>query len=167
MLKAVEKVYVGPSADLDFLRFNADAIMESPAESVDSAFMEHTARAAVVPFDGDWSDVNPRQALREVSLAEGEGDADDNVLQGDLITSATERCYLQTSRRSTGAIGFQDCAVVETADALLVAPRERAQEVNKLFERLERTATLSRTNAGACSAHGATTKAWTTENASR
>lgn len=137
ILKAVEKAHAGRATDLDFLRFDADAFMESPAESVDYAVMEHTQRAVVVPFDGEWSDVGSWQALWEAGLADGEGDADDNVAHGDVITSATERCYLHASHRLIAAVGLQDCVVVETADAVLVAPRERAQEVKKLVERLE------------------------------
>ncbi len=137
MLEAVKKARAGRTADLDFLRFDANAFMESPAESVDYAVMEHTDRAVVVPFDGDWSDVGSWQALWEAGLAEGEGDAEDNVLRGDVITSATERCYLHASHRLIAAVGLEDCVVVETADAVLVAPRERAEEVRKLVERLE------------------------------
>ncbi|WP_070990095.1 mannose-1-phosphate guanylyltransferase/mannose-6-phosphate isomerase [Halofilum ochraceum] len=137
MLKAVEKAHAGHTADLDFLRFDAAAFMESPAESVDYAVMEHTKRAVVVPFDGDWSDVGSWQALWEAGIAAGEGDAGDNVLHGDVITSSTERCFLHASHRLIAAVGLQDCVVVETADAVLVAPRERAQEVKKLVERLE------------------------------
>ena len=137
ILDAARAAHAGRTADLDFLRFDAEAFMGSPAVSIDYAVMESTERAVVVPFDGEWSDVGSWQALWEAGLAEGEGDADDNVLQGDVITSGTRRCYLHASHRLIAAVGLEDCVVVETADAVLVAPRERAQEVKKLVERLE------------------------------
>ena len=137
MLAAVNDAHTGRTADLDFLRFDAEAFMGSPAESIDYAVIEHTDRAVVVPFDGDWSDVGSWQALWEAGLAEGDADADDNILQGDVITSATRRCYLHASHRLIAVVGLEDCVVVETADAVLVAPRGRAQDVKKLVERLE------------------------------
>jgi mannose-1-phosphate guanylyltransferase/mannose-6-phosphate isomerase len=137
MLAAVKNAYAVRAADLDFLRFDAAAFTESPAESIDYAVMEHTDRAVVVPFDGDWSDVGSWQALWEAGIAEGEGDSEENVMHGDVITSATQRCYLHASHRLIAAVGLEDCVVVETADAVLVAPRGRAQEVKKLVERLE------------------------------
>ncbi|MFW5969535.1 MAG: mannose-1-phosphate guanylyltransferase/mannose-6-phosphate isomerase [Halofilum sp. (in: g-proteobacteria)] len=137
ILEAVRAAHAGRTADLDFLRFDARAFMGSPAESIDYAVMEHTDRAVVVPFDGAWSDVGSWQALWEAGIAEGKGDADENVLHGDVITHGTKRCYLHASHRLVSAVGLEDCVVVETADAVLVAPREHAQDVKKLVERLE------------------------------
>jgi len=137
ILDATRAAHAGRTADLDFLRFDVEAFMGSPSESIDYAVMEHTDRAVVVPFDGAWSDVGSWQALWEAGIAEGEGDHEQNVMHGDVITSATRRCYLHASHRLIAAVGLEDCVVVETADAVLVAPRGRAQEVKKLVERLE------------------------------
>ncbi|MEF8834041.1 MAG: mannose-1-phosphate guanylyltransferase/mannose-6-phosphate isomerase, partial [Halofilum sp. (in: g-proteobacteria)] len=137
ILEAARAAHAGRAPDLDFLRFDATAFMASPAESIDYAVMEHTDRAVVVPFEGAWSDVGSWQALWEAGIAEGAGDAADNVLHGDVVTSGTQRCYLHASHRLVAAVGLEDCVVIETADAVLVAPRERAQEVKKLVERLE------------------------------
>ena len=137
ILGAVRAAHAGRRADLDFLRFDERAFAATPADSVDYAVMEHTGRAVVVPFEGAWSDVGSWQALWEAGLARGEGDAADNVCHGDVIASEVERCYLHASSRLVAAVGLCDSVVVETADAVLVAPRERAEEVKRLVERLE------------------------------
>jgi mannose-1-phosphate guanylyltransferase/mannose-6-phosphate isomerase len=137
MLGAVRAAYAGRSEDSDFLRFDSRAFEATPSESIDYAVMEHTDRARVVPFDGAWSDVGSWQALWEAGLARGEGDDADNIVLGDVVASDVERCYLHASHRMIAAVGLADCVVVETADAVLVAPRERAEEVKRLVERLE------------------------------
>ncbi|MDZ7749828.1 MAG: mannose-1-phosphate guanylyltransferase/mannose-6-phosphate isomerase [Halofilum sp. (in: g-proteobacteria)] len=137
LLGAVRAAHAGRHADLDFLRFDATAFRAAPSESIDYAVMEHTDRAMVVPLAADWNDVGSWQALWEAGLARGEGDADDNVCHGDVVASEVRRCYLHASGRLVAAVGLEDCVVVETADAVLVAPRARSEEVKRLVERLE------------------------------
>ena len=137
ILAGVRSAFAGRQEDLDFRRFDAQAFAAVPADSIDYAVMEHTEHARVVPFDGVWSDVGSWQALWEAGLARGDGDADDNVMYGDIIASDVQRCYLHASGRMIAAVGLADCVVVETADAVLVAPRGRAEDVKHLVDRLE------------------------------
>jgi mannose-1-phosphate guanylyltransferase/mannose-6-phosphate isomerase len=137
MLAQVRRAYAGRSADKDFLRFDASAFAETRAESIDYAVMEHTDRARMVPFDGAWSDVGSWQALWQAGIAQGQGDANDTVTHGDVVACDVERCYLHASSRLVATVGLADCVVVETADAVLVAPRARAEEVKRLVEQLD------------------------------
>jgi mannose-1-phosphate guanylyltransferase/mannose-6-phosphate isomerase len=138
ILSAVQEAYAGRSRDLDFLRFDTTAFSAIPGESIDYAVMERTDRAMVVPFTTAWSDVGSWRALWELGQHTGAADAHENVLRGDVIAGDdVHRCYLHSEHRLVAAVGLKDCVVVETADAVLVAPRDRAEDVKRLVERLE------------------------------
>ncbi len=103
------------------------------AESVDYAVMELTDRGAVVPLDAGWSDVGSWDALWDLA----ERDEGDNARAGDVLTVDTRGSYLRADAgRLVAAVGVEDLVVVDTPDALLVAPRARAQEVKGVVDRL-------------------------------
>ena len=93
--------------------------------SIDYAVMEHTARSAVVPVDMGWSDLGSWDALWET----GNRDATGNALVGNVFAEDTRNCYLRSEAGLVAAIGIEDLVVVATADAVMVAPRNRAQDV--------------------------------------
>jgi mannose-1-phosphate guanylyltransferase / mannose-6-phosphate isomerase len=95
--------------------------------------MERTADAVVVPLDAGWSDVGSWASLHQAS----EPDAHGNVARGDVICEDTEGSYLHSESRLVAAVGLKDHVVVETKDAVLVAPRGRVQDVRKLVARLK------------------------------
>ncbi|HKJ70407.1 MAG TPA: mannose-1-phosphate guanylyltransferase/mannose-6-phosphate isomerase [Gammaproteobacteria bacterium] len=133
ILDACRAASEGATRDLDFIRMDPAAFARSPADSIDYAVMEHTDSAYVVPVATGWSDVGSWSALQEVS----EADADGNVVRGDVLSRDTRNCYLRSESRLVAAAGLDDQLVVETADAVLVAPRQRAQEVKELVEELK------------------------------
>jgi mannose-1-phosphate guanylyltransferase / mannose-6-phosphate isomerase len=120
--------------DLDFVRLDRAAFQACPGDSIDYAVMERTARAAVVPMDAGWSDVGSWAALLETGSCDGEG----NVCQGDVLLHDVRNCYVHASGRLVAAVGLNGHVVVETKDAVLVAPRERVQEVKELVKRLKK-----------------------------
>jgi len=120
--------------DLDFLRLDKSAFASAENVSVDYGVMEHTTRAAVVPVDIGWSDVGTWDALWQLSRR----DAGENALHGDVIAEEVSRSYLRAEHGLIAAIGVEDLVVVATADAVLVARRDRAQDIKKLVARLER-----------------------------
>jgi len=134
---AVETAYQGRRRDADFLRFGEAAFAATPAESIDYAVMERTDRAALVPFDGDWRDLGSWDAVWRAGVDAGEGDAADNVARGDVVAHEVERCYLHAENRLLAAVGLSDTVVVETADAVLVAPRDRSEQVKRVVEGLD------------------------------
>ena len=94
--------------------------------------MEHTARAAVVPVGMGWSDVGSWDALWELS----DKDAAGNAISGNVVAEDTRNCYLRSEAGLVAAIGIEDLVVVATADAVMLAPRNRTQEVRSLVARL-------------------------------
>jgi mannose-1-phosphate guanylyltransferase/mannose-6-phosphate isomerase len=123
--------------DLDFLRLDAEAFARAPAVSIDTAVMEKTDRAAVVPVDIGWTDVGSWDALWQVGQTDGGTDGDGNAREGDVVAVDSRRNVLRSDGRLLAALGIEDLVVVVTADAVLVCPRERAQEVGGLVERLK------------------------------
>jgi len=119
--------------DLDFVRINKAAFELCRSESIDYAVMEKTADAVVVPLDAGWSDVGSWDALHQASAA----DADGNVFMGDIVAEDSTGCYLHAESRLVTAVGLRDHVVVETKDAIMVAPRDRVQDVKKLVARLK------------------------------
>lgn len=120
-------------ADLDFIRVDREAFEACPSDSIDYAVMENTAHAWVVPLDAGWSDVGSWASLHDACDADAAG----NVAVGDVLVEDASNCFLYAESRLVAAVGLADCIVVETKDAVLVAPRERVQDVKKLVERLK------------------------------
>jgi mannose-1-phosphate guanylyltransferase/mannose-6-phosphate isomerase len=95
--------------------------------------MEKTSEAVVVPLDAGWSDVGSWAALWEI----GAKDAAGNVVSGEVLVKDAQNCYLRSEGRIVAAIGMEDHVIVETADAVLVAHRDRVQEVKEIVARLK------------------------------
>lgn len=119
--------------DADFYRIDKTAFSACPSDSIDYAVMEKTDRAAVVPLDAGWSDIGAWSTLWEVSPH----DANGNVIQGDVETHTTRNTLLIAQHRFLAAIGLEDVIVVETADAVLVAHKNSAQDVKEIVNRLK------------------------------
>ena len=111
--------------DLDFIRLGEEAFASCRSESLDYAIMERTAHAAVAPLPVAWSDLGSWNSLYEVESKDPAG----NALVGDVTAEDCTGTLILSQSRLTAAVGLRDMVVVETADAVLVAPRERSQEV--------------------------------------
>jgi len=130
---ACAEAFAAAKADLDFTRIDPKLFEACPADSIDYAVMEKTSDAVVVPLAAGWSDVGSWAALHEAS----EPDAHGNVSRGDVICEDSQGCYLYSESRLVSAVGLKDHVVIETKDAVLVAPRSRVQDVKKLVFRLK------------------------------
>ncbi|HUN74963.1 MAG TPA: mannose-1-phosphate guanylyltransferase/mannose-6-phosphate isomerase [Steroidobacteraceae bacterium] len=130
---ACDAAYRGAKSDLDFTRIDAEVFGRCPADSIDYAVMEKTSGAVVVPLDAGWSDVGSWAALHEASEADSHG----NVARGDVICEDSQGCYLYSESRLVAAVGLKDHVVIETKDAVLVAPKSQVQDVKKLVFRLK------------------------------
>lgn len=118
--------------DLDFLRLDAEAFGASPSNSIDYAVMEHAANVAVVPADMGWSDIGSWSALWEI----GEKDESGNVISGDVLTTDTKNSYIRAENGLVATVGVENLIIVETGDVMLVASRDRVQEVKAIVDRL-------------------------------
>jgi mannose-1-phosphate guanylyltransferase/mannose-1-phosphate guanylyltransferase/mannose-6-phosphate isomerase len=123
----------GAKRDLDFLRLDAASFGAAQNESIDYAVMEQTPHAAIVPVSMGWSDVGAWDALWEIS----DKDAAGNVLLGDVLAEDSRGSYLRSEEGLIAAVGVEDLIVIATADAVLVAPKSRAQDIKRLIERLK------------------------------
>ncbi|MBF0587407.1 mannose-1-phosphate guanylyltransferase/mannose-6-phosphate isomerase [Prosthecochloris sp. N3] len=135
MLDAARQAIDKAARDLDFLRLDKDTFEACPADSIDYAVMEKTTRAAVVPMDAGWNDVGAWSALWGVESRNDEG----NVMKGDIITRDVHNSYLHSTSRLVAAVGLENCVVVETSDAVLVADKDRVQDVKSIVEELKTT----------------------------
>jgi mannose-1-phosphate guanylyltransferase/mannose-1-phosphate guanylyltransferase/mannose-6-phosphate isomerase len=130
---AVEAAVAREKGDLDFHRLDAGAFAQAANESIDYAVMEHTTNAAVVPVAMGWNDVGAWDALWDIAPKAADG----MVAIGDVEAVDCRNSYLRTEERLLAAVGIDDLIVVATADAVLVAPKSRAQDVKKLVDRLK------------------------------
>ena len=132
MLEAVRAAFEGAARDGDFVRLQKEAFAAAPADSIDYAVMEKTGRAMVLPVDIGWNDVGSWSALWAVS----EQDADGNAHNGEVIAVDSHGSYVW-SRRLVALVGVDDLVVVETDDAVLVARKDRVQQVKDVVARLK------------------------------
>ncbi len=119
--------------DLDFTRVDEQAFLACRGESIDYAVMEKTDAAAVVPLEVEWSDVGSWSSLRAALPADAAG----NVTHGDVLVEDCAGSYIHAESRLVAAIGLRNHVVVETKDAVLVAPMEQAQDVKTLVARIK------------------------------
>jgi mannose-1-phosphate guanylyltransferase/mannose-6-phosphate isomerase len=133
MLSACEAAVAAATHDLDFTRLPKDEFSACPSDSIDYAVMEKTLSAVVVPLDAGWSDVGSWSALQDALPTDAQG----NVIAGDVVVEAVSGCYLHSTSRLIGAVGLKDHVVVETKDAVLVAPRDKVQDVKQLVAQLK------------------------------
>jgi len=122
------------ATDLEFQRLEREAFAACPNVAIDVAVMERTERGAVLPLAAGWSDVGSWSALWETA----DRDQDGNVLRGRVISEDSRNCYLRSEHRLVVGLGVENLVVVETDDVVLVAQRERAQEVKAIVGLLER-----------------------------
>ncbi|MBL8201844.1 MAG: mannose-1-phosphate guanylyltransferase/mannose-6-phosphate isomerase [Chromatiales bacterium] len=120
--------------DAGFLALQKESFGSCRTESIDYAVMEKTGQAAVVPLAAGWSDVGSWASLLDVS----DRDEDGNALTGDVLAVDCTDSYVRAESRLVAVAGLDGCIVVETRDAVLVVPRDRAQDVKKIVEELER-----------------------------
>lgn len=119
--------------DLDFLRPDSESFSRSPSNSIDYAVMERTDDAIVVPFQAGWSDVGSWSSLQEARAL----DVDGNALSGDVVQMACRNSLISAESRLVAAVGLEDHVVVETKDAVLVAPKSRSEDVKRIVEQLK------------------------------
>ncbi len=133
VLDAVRRAVALATRDLDFIRLDAAAFRACPSISLDYAVAERTGRAAVVPSAFGWSDVGSWASLWEL----GAKDAAGNVVQGEVVLEACERCYARSDGTLIAVLGLKDVVVIATADAVLAMPRGRAQDLKRIVDRLK------------------------------
>ena len=132
ILAATRTAFAAATRDGDFIRLDKDAFATCPSESIDYAVMEKTDAAMVLPVDIGWNDVGSWSALWDVAAR----DADGNACRGDVIAIDSRNSYAH-ARRLVALVGVDDLVVVETDDAVLVAHKDRVQQVKDVVAQLK------------------------------
>lgn len=132
-LAAADAAIAAARVDLDFLRLDPDAFAKAPNISIDFAVMEKTDSAAIVPCDIGWTDVGAWSALWEIAGKDEGG----NAVLGDAILVDARDNLVRSEVGLTALVGVQDLVVIVTDDAVLVADRDRVQDVKAVVDRLK------------------------------
>ena len=130
---ACKKALEHTTHDQDFVRLDVEAFTACPDESVDYAVMENTTDAVVVPLDAGWNDIGAWSALWEVN----DKDKDGNTAFGDTILQDTTNSLIHGGERLIATVGLDNVVIVDTKDALLVACKDKVQDVKKIVEKLK------------------------------
>ena len=132
ILEACRAAYAGKESDLHFLRFNEAAFLACPDESIDYAVMEKTSSSVVVPLDAGWSDIGSWSALWDAAEKNGDG----NCEIGDVLSLNGTGNYINAGSRLVATVGLDNMVVVETKDAVFVAPKDRVGEIKDLIAQM-------------------------------
>jgi mannose-1-phosphate guanylyltransferase / mannose-6-phosphate isomerase len=130
-----ERSRANPIVDATATRINLDeeSFNKIPELSIDYAVMEKATRIAVVPCNFGWSDIGSWDALSRLHAADAQG----NRTQGDVLIEDSRDCYVQSAGRMVAAVGVENLIVVDTPDALLIANRDKTQQVKKVAQQLK------------------------------
>jgi mannose-1-phosphate guanylyltransferase / mannose-6-phosphate isomerase len=124
--QAVTKANRGGNA----IRLDHDAFAVAPSKSIDYAVMELTEHAAVISVDMGWNDVGSFSTLWDIGTKNGAG----NVVSGNAALFNSQDCLVRAGDVPVALIGVSDLMVIVTDDGILIAPRDRAQDVRLAAE---------------------------------
>ncbi|WED26885.1 mannose-1-phosphate guanylyltransferase/mannose-6-phosphate isomerase [Vibrio sp. DW001] len=133
ILEICKKVIAISSQDIEFIRIDSEVFKVCPDKSVDYAVMERTDSAVVVPMDAGWSDVGSFSALWDIS----EKDKNKNAIRGDVITIDSTNNYIFAEHKLVSIVGVDNLVVIETKDAILVANKDKVQDVKRVVTKLK------------------------------
>lgn len=133
VLRYAKLAYDNSAADFDFTRLESESFAKCPGISIDYAVMEHTNDARVVPLDAGWSDIGSWSSLWDVCAKDNNG----NTLNGDIIALDTRNSYVLAENKLVTTIGVEDLVIVDTKDALLVARKDKSEDVKMIVDTLK------------------------------
>lgn len=134
ILQVCRQAITTESPDLDFIRLNEAEFSSCRSDSIDYAVMEKTDSAAMIPLDAGWSDVGSWSSLWEIASNK---DVSNNVCIGDTLLKDTQNCYINAEQRLIAAVGLDNLVIVETKDAVLVAEKDKVQEISEVVKQLQ------------------------------
>ncbi|WP_117232560.1 mannose-1-phosphate guanylyltransferase/mannose-6-phosphate isomerase [Vibrio maerlii] len=133
IFEACAKAHDSHFNDLDFIRMSPELFSAIPDESIDFAVMEKTDKAVVVPMNAEWSDVGSWSALWDVNDKDDNG----NATRGDVLAEDTQDSFIYSQNKLVATVGVENLIVVETKDAVLVADKDKVQDVKSIVNRLK------------------------------
>ena len=138
ILEVCKRAIAVPAQDQEFIRVDKAAFVKCPDDSIDYAVMEplcaqESGVVVVVPMDAGWSDVGSFSALWEVS----QKDESQNVITGDVVTTDSTNNYIYAQNKLVATVGVDNLVIVETKDAILVACKNKVQDVKTIVNHLK------------------------------
>ena len=130
---AIRAAWAEGRCEADF-RELASAFAQVVDISVDYAVMEHADRVAVVPGDFGWSDIGSWTSFGALLAKDGSG----NQVLGESVLEDAQNCIVHSADRLTALLGVEELIVVDTPDALLIARKDRDQDVKRIVAELKR-----------------------------
>lgn len=115
------------------VKISAEAFSTVPDDSIDYAVMEKTKNAAVIACDIGWSDIGCWRSLGDLTPA----DENNNRICGDVFIQGSNGCTIKSDNRVVGAVGIENLIIIDTPDALLVAHKDKAQQVKNIYSQLK------------------------------
>ncbi|WP_061279308.1 mannose-1-phosphate guanylyltransferase/mannose-6-phosphate isomerase [Kluyvera cryocrescens] len=133
ILASCQEAVQSENIDLDFIRIDAEKFSQCPDESIDYAIMEKTNNAVVIPMDIGWSDIGSWSSLWDLKLKDESG----NVNVGDVVSVDTHDSYIHSESSLVTTLGVSNLVIIQTKDALLVADRNRVQEIKDIVTEIK------------------------------
>lgn len=121
------------SGDAAMIEIEPGSFAAIPENSIDYAVMEKSSAVAVIPVSFAWSDVGSWNAICDLAVPDEAG----NCVVGESVLVDVDSCFIQSEGRIVAAIGLRNQLIIDTPDALLVADRDRAQDVKKVVQQLK------------------------------
>jgi mannose-1-phosphate guanylyltransferase / mannose-6-phosphate isomerase len=120
-----------------FFRLDEESFINCPDDSIDYAVMEKLAqngdeKLAVIPVDVDWSDVGAWSSVWDIN----DKDLNNNSFEGDVIAEQTKNCLIKSERGLIVTIGCEDMVIIDSDDAIMIADKNKTQDVKKIVEKL-------------------------------
>ncbi len=138
ILTSCEQSYTNGEKDCDFYRVDKASFLSSPSDSIDYAIMEKLTEqadglASVIPLQAEWSDVGAFAALWDIAEKDKQG----NVMRGDVVAVDVNESMMISESRLVAGVGIDNVVIVETADAVLVADKDKVQNVKEVVDWLK------------------------------
>ena len=114
----------------EFQRIPLEPFSRCPAESIDYAVMERADNVSVIPLDAGWNDIGSWSALWEIDPKDPQG----NATKGDIIAHDSRNSLIHAESRLIATVGIENLVIIETKDAILIADRERSQDVKAVVD---------------------------------
>jgi mannose-1-phosphate guanylyltransferase/mannose-6-phosphate isomerase len=130
---ACQLSWTNGKTDGEFVRMGKEEFAKCPSDSIDYAVMERIAGKPYGGLDAGWSDVGAWEALWAVLPKDGNG----NVTRGDVLMQGSTNTLAMSNSRLIACVGVSDLVVVETVDAILVAHKDKTQDVKKIVDQLK------------------------------
>jgi len=136
---ACVKAFKAGETDGVFFRLDEQSFCQSPNDSIDYSVMEKLTendneKLAVLPVDIGWSDVGDWSSIWRIKNK----DNNNNYIEGDAITEETKNCFIRSERGLIATIGCEDMIIIDSDDAILIADKNKTQDIKNIVHRLEK-----------------------------